>query len=52
MDPMNRLQSEHEVHRPQVSREELVERIARAVREDGTVEPPGGLRLRRESSPT
>ncbi len=49
---MNRPQSEREAHRAQASREELVERIARAVREDGTVEPLEGLQLRRASSPT
>jgi hypothetical protein len=52
MDLMNRRQSEREAHRAQASREELVERIARAIREDGTVEPLEGLRLRRASSPT
>jgi len=52
MDLMNRRQSEREAHRAQASREELVERIARAIREDGTVEPLEGLRLRRTSSPT
>jgi AraC-like DNA-binding protein len=52
MDLMNRPQSEREVHRTQASRDELVERIARAIREDGTVEPLEGLRLRRASSPT
>jgi hypothetical protein len=31
--------SERESSREQISREELVERIARAVREDGTAEP-------------
>jgi len=49
---MNRPQSEHEAHRVQASREELLERIARAIREDGTVEPLEGLGLRRASSPT
>jgi AraC-like DNA-binding protein len=34
------------------SREELVERIAQAIREVGTVEPLEGLMLRRASSPT
>src|SRR5829696_6934292 len=52
MDLMNRPQSEHEAHRVQASREELLERIARAIREDGTVEPLEGLGLRRASSPT
>jgi AraC-like DNA-binding protein len=52
MDLMNRPASEREVHRAQANRDELVERIARAIREDGTVEPLEGLRLRRASSPT
>jgi AraC-like DNA-binding protein len=52
MDLVNRSQSEREAHRVQTSRDELVERIARAIREEGTVEPLGGLRLRRASSPT
>ena len=53
MDLMNRPQSEErEAHRAQDSRDELVERIARAIREDGTVETLEGLRLRRASSPT
>ena len=49
---MDRPVSEREVHRTQAGRDELVERIARAVREDGTVETPEGLRLRRAISPT
>jgi AraC-like DNA-binding protein len=52
MDLMNRPQSEREAHRAQASREELVEHSARAIREDGTVKPLEGLRLRRASSPT
>jgi AraC-like DNA-binding protein len=36
----------------QASREELIERIGRAAREDGTVEPLVGLQLRRASSTT
>ena len=36
----------------QASREELIERIARAVRENGTVEPLEGVQLRRASSTT
>jgi AraC-like DNA-binding protein len=57
MDLMNHPQSEREAsereaHRAQASHEELVERVARAVREDGAVEAPGGLRLLRRSSPT
>ncbi len=42
---------ERESHRAQSSREELVELIARAIREDGTVEPLKGLHLNRASSP-
>jgi AraC-like DNA-binding protein len=52
MDLMNRPQSEREAHKAQAGRDELVERIARAVREDGTVEPLEGLHLNRASSPT
>src|SRR3712207_5330571 len=51
-DLMSRPQSEHEARRAQASRDELVERMAPAIREDGTVEPLEGLRLRRASSPT
>ena len=49
---MNHQQSERETHRAQAGRDELVERVARAVGEDGTVEAPGRLRLLRRSSPT
>jgi AraC-like DNA-binding protein len=52
MDSMTREQSERGVHRAQASRDELLERLARAVPEDGTSEPLAGLRLRRASSPT
>src|SRR4051794_4074709 len=52
MELMNRRQSEREVRRAQANRDELVERIARAIREDGTVEPLEGLYLHRSSSPT
>lgn len=44
--------SEREARRAQSSREELVERVAPVVREDGAVEAPGGLRLLRRSAPT
>jgi AraC-like DNA-binding protein len=44
--------SERLVQQAQASREELVERIASAIRNDGTVEPLNGLMLRRASSPT
>lgn len=52
MDVMNLPQSEREALRAQASRDELAERVARTVREDGAVEAPGGLRLLRRSSPT
>jgi AraC-like DNA-binding protein len=43
---------EREERRAEANREELVERIGRATREDGTVEPLPGLHLTRVSSPT
>ncbi len=52
MDLMDSPRSEREADRTQTARDELAERIARAVREDGAVEAPGGLRLLRRSSPT
>ncbi len=52
MDAPDRGQAEREAHRAQADRDELVERIARAIRDDGTVEPLQGLRLHRASSPT
>jgi len=52
MDSTNRQQSEREVQRVQSNREELVERLARAIHKDGTAEPLAGLMLRRASSPT
>lgn len=51
MDVMTHLQAEREAQRVQASREELAERIARVLRDDGTAEPLEGLRLRRSSSP-
>jgi AraC-like DNA-binding protein len=42
---------ERETHRAQASRDELVELIARAVREDGAVEPLKGLHFHRSSLP-
>ena len=44
-------QIERETQRVQASRDELVELIARAIPEDGTVEPLKGLYLNRLSSP-
>jgi len=43
---------EREMHRVQANRDELVELIARAIREDGTIEPFKGLYLNRLSSST
>jgi AraC-like DNA-binding protein len=52
MDLIDLPQSAREAHRAQARSEELAERIARAVREDGTAKPLEGLRLNRASSPT
>ena len=52
MESMNHPQTEREVRMTQAGRQELVERVVRAVREDGDVEAPGGLRLLRRSSLT
>jgi len=51
MDAMNPQQIEREAHKEQANRDELVERIARAIRADGRVEPLKGLHLHRSSSP-
>src|SRR2546421_12503440 len=50
MEPLN--EQEREARQVFANRAELTERIARAVREDGTVEPMSGLYLKRVSSPT
>ena len=52
MESMDSQQSAREERMAQANRDELVDRIARAIREDGTVEPLPGLRFRRVSSPT
>jgi AraC-like DNA-binding protein len=52
MGSMNHPPTEREVRMAQAGRQELVERVTRAVREDGEVEALGGLRLLRRSSPT
>jgi AraC-like DNA-binding protein len=49
MDPLDRLAPESGAR---AGREELAERVGRAVREEGTFDLPGGLRLLRASSPT
>ena len=44
MDLMNHPHSEREVRTAQAGRDELAERIARAVRKEGIVDLPSGLR--------
>src|SRR6266699_4017123 len=51
MDVMNHQQAAREAVLLQAHREELVERIARALRKDGTVQPLQGLHLYRHSVP-
>jgi AraC-like DNA-binding protein len=51
MNVMIHQQAEREAQQVQAHREELVERIARAMREDGTVQPLQGLHLSRSSWP-
>src|SRR5947209_6657584 len=52
MDALYHQGSECETQRAHTYREELAERIARAMPEDGTAEPLEGLRLNRSSTPT
>jgi AraC-like DNA-binding protein len=52
MESMSHPYREREARRAAAINEELVERIARAIRHDGTVEPLRGLHLNRWSSPT
>ena len=52
MDLMGHPRSEHAKYSGHAARDELIERVARAVGEDGAVEAAGGLRLLRYSSPT
>ncbi len=52
MDWMNSRDVAGEVHKAQANRDELVGLIARAIRQDGSVEPLKGLHLHRRSSPT
>jgi hypothetical protein len=51
MDVMHHHQAEREAQRLQANCEELAERIARAVRADGTIQPLQGLYLSRCSVP-
>src|SRR5260221_7830562 len=48
---MNHQQAEREAQLMQANREELVERIARTMRQDGTAQPLQGLHLYRHSLP-
>jgi AraC-like DNA-binding protein len=52
MDSTCHQRSERETHGAHACREELAERIARAIPEDGTVEPLKGLHLNRSSTQT
>jgi len=52
MNAQHPLQAELEASRMQASRDELVERLMRALRKDGGSEPLKGLRLHRLSAPT
>ncbi|NJM40726.1 MAG: AraC family transcriptional regulator [Anaerolineae bacterium] len=51
MDVTKRQPTKRETQRTQANREELVERIMRAAREDGGVQPLPGLHLHRVSAP-
>ena len=51
MNVMIHQQAEREAQRVQANREELVERIARVMRQDGTAQPLQGLHLSRHSVP-
>src|SRR3954469_6134231 len=52
VDFMDHQQLDGQVQRVQASRDVLVERLARAIGEDGTIEPLNGLYLQRSSSTT
>src|SRR5689334_15002409 len=52
MDSIRHRESERGTHRGYSYQEELAERIAQAILEDGTVEPMKGLHLNRSSIPT
>lgn len=51
MSVMNQQQAEREAQQMQANREELVERIGRAIRADGAAQPLPGLHLYRHSFP-
>ncbi|WP_375512850.1 AraC family transcriptional regulator N-terminal domain-containing protein [uncultured Nostoc sp.] len=52
IDLINDPQEKREADRAQANRAELTERIAQAIRQDGTIEPLKGLHLNRSSSPS
>ncbi len=52
VDLMNDQQAKREAVRVQANRDELAERIAQAIRDDGMIEPLKGLHLKRSSWPT
>ncbi len=52
MDSLDLQQNAYAAQRVQANRQELVARIARAIRDDGRVEPLHGLFLNRSSAPT
>src|SRR5690242_10920266 len=51
MEMINHRQTERETQRVEANREELVERIARAIRIEGVTQPLSGLHLSRVSVP-
>jgi AraC-like DNA-binding protein len=51
-DLMNNPQAKREADRAQANRDELTERIAQAIRHDGTIEPLKGVHFNRSSSPS
>ena len=52
IDLMNDPQAKREADRAQANRDELTQRIAQAIRHDGTIEPLKGLHFNRSSSPS
>src|SRR5215212_6036153 len=52
MEALEQEEQGREARRAQANREELVERLAHAIRDDGTVEPLKGLHIKRVSTPT
>ncbi|MDZ7956307.1 MAG: AraC family transcriptional regulator [Aulosira sp. DedQUE10] len=52
MDLINNPQAKREADRAQANRDELKERIAQTIRQDGTIEPLRGLHFNRSSSPS